>query len=120
MVRLSAPFSRLPAKISRAPFNGSLLSRGNDSGGYISPEERSSFRQHAARNQGHLRCALLCGRTHVSRLQLRGLPKSMIIVGEGLEAYSDSESVYRHHELHRLANFIRSLYAKDLASDDAG
>lgn len=44
--------------------------------------------------------------------------KAMIILRDGIEAYSQSETKrrYQHHELHKLAEFLPELNAKDLAT----
>ena len=42
--------------------------------------------------------------------------KAMIIVKEGVEAYSDAERKYLTHDLKKLAAFIHDLEAKDLAT----
>jgi len=41
--------------------------------------------------------------------------KAMIILRGGVDAYTQSENKYRHHELHKLADFLPDLGVKDLA-----
>jgi hypothetical protein len=41
--------------------------------------------------------------------------KAMVILQGGIDAYSEAEREYQHHDLKKLAKFIRNLDAKDLA-----
>lgn len=41
--------------------------------------------------------------------------KAMILLRGGIEAYTEAEKEYKHHELHKLADFIGELSTKDLA-----
>ncbi|MRW87531.1 hypothetical protein GJ698_26010 [Pseudoduganella sp. FT26W] len=41
--------------------------------------------------------------------------KAMIILRDGIDAYSVSERDYQHHQLRKLASFIKELNIKDLA-----
>jgi hypothetical protein len=41
--------------------------------------------------------------------------KAMIIIKKGIAGYNDEETKYRHHRLHRLAEFVPNLSEKDLA-----
>lgn len=40
--------------------------------------------------------------------------KAMLIMKNGIESYNKQEKKYHHHELHKLANFVPNLSAKDM------
>jgi hypothetical protein len=41
--------------------------------------------------------------------------KAMVIIQGGVEAYTEEESEYQHHDLKKFAKFIVALHAKDMA-----